>query len=64
MIIGVPDHNELNETAIAWLNLGWEITIGNLTDFHEFKQYIEFREEDQTASAAQHAKFTGMRSGR
>jgi hypothetical protein len=56
MIIGVPDHNEPNETANGWLNLGWEITIGTLTDFHEFKQYVEFREEDQTAATAQHAE--------
>jgi hypothetical protein len=41
MIIDVPDHRELGETAIGWLNLAWEITIEALAKFRESVNYLE-----------------------
>ena len=35
MIVGVPDYDQLQETAVGWLNLAWEITIEEVRDYHE-----------------------------
>ena len=35
MIVGVPDHNVLRQTAAGWLNLAWEITIREVEEFQE-----------------------------
>jgi hypothetical protein len=41
MIIDVPSHDELRETAIGWLNLAWEVTIETLVSFKETVSYLE-----------------------
>ena len=35
MIVGVPDRDELHNTAVGWLNLAREITIKEVEDFQE-----------------------------
>jgi hypothetical protein len=46
MIIDVPDHEELGETAIGWLNLAWEITIEALAKFQENLGYLEQQRDE------------------
>jgi hypothetical protein len=35
MIVGVPEFAELNDTAVGWLNLVWEIAIREVSEFQE-----------------------------
>jgi hypothetical protein len=35
MIVGVPDYDELHDTAVGWLNLAWEITIHEVSEFQD-----------------------------
>lgn len=35
MIVGVPDHHTLHETATGWMNLAWGIAIKEAEDFQE-----------------------------
>jgi hypothetical protein len=41
VIIDVPDHKELRETAIGWMCLAWQITIDAIDDFQEWRSYRE-----------------------
>jgi DNA-binding ferritin-like protein (Dps family) len=41
MIVGVPDANELRETAIGWLNLAWEVAINEVREFQEVDEYFD-----------------------
>lgn len=45
MITGVPNHSQLNETAVGWLNLAWEITIDEVMTFHEVEGAAQEIEE-------------------
>jgi hypothetical protein len=42
MIVGVPDHHILKDTAIGWMNLAWHTAIKEARSF----QYIAFRYEE------------------
>jgi hypothetical protein len=47
MITGIPDHDELTETATGWLNLAWEIVIGETESFQQVGfLYQEIAERD------------------
>ena len=35
MIVGIPSARQLHEIAVGWLNLAWEITIGEVIEFQE-----------------------------
>jgi hypothetical protein len=35
MIVGVPDHKDLNDTATGWMNLAWEFAITEAERFQE-----------------------------
>ena len=35
MIVGVPDSQELHDTAVGWFNLAWDIVIKEVEDFQE-----------------------------
>ncbi len=37
MIVGVPDHKELFETARGWMNLAWSIAIDEAIQFKEIE---------------------------
>lgn len=55
MITGIPDHNELMETATGWLNLAWDIVIGEAKKYQEVEflyQEIEEREGREVAERA------------
>lgn len=55
MIVGVPDHALLNATAIGWMNLAWDITIGEAADFKEAEflyQELEDRDGPNVATLA------------
>jgi hypothetical protein len=41
MIIDVPDHPELKETAIGWFNLAWGTTTDALSIFQQNVEYYE-----------------------
>ena len=54
MIVGIPDHKELSETAIGWLNLAWETTAQALNELHENSDYFDAEDTEnpgKTASA-------------
>jgi hypothetical protein len=55
VIVGVPDHNRLRETATAWLNLAWEIVIKEAEDFQESDTALETVEEEYGKEAARDA---------
>lgn len=44
MIVDVTDYEELQETAIGWMCLAWQITIDALQDFEEWERYFDVRE--------------------
>jgi hypothetical protein len=46
MIVGVPDFDELHNTAIGWLNLAWGIAIRDLSDSQEFEEFAQTAESD------------------
>ncbi len=55
MITGIPDHNELTETATGWLNLAWDIALGEAKKFQEVEflyHEIEEREGREVAERA------------
>ena len=50
MIVGVPDFQELHDTAIGWLNLAREITINKAIEFQE--TVLSFREVEKEHGSA------------
>src|SRR6266404_8514867 len=55
MITGIPDHNELMETATGWLNLAWEIVIGEAERFQEIEFLYDEIEEREGHDVAEQA---------
>jgi hypothetical protein len=45
MIIGVPDFADLHGTAMGWLNLAWEISIREVSEFQEIGTLFDDVEE-------------------
>jgi hypothetical protein len=45
MIVGVPDHNDLNATAVGWINLAWGIAIEEAEDFQQANVIFDEIEE-------------------
>jgi len=50
VIVGVPDFQELHDTAIGWLNLAREITINKAIEFQE--TVLSFREVEKEHGSA------------
>jgi hypothetical protein len=40
MISDVPSHAELDETATAWMNLSWEVTVRSLQQFDNIEDHL------------------------
>lgn len=55
MITGIPDHNELTETATGWLNLAWDIVIGEARKFQEVETVFDDIEEQHGPDVAERA---------
>jgi hypothetical protein len=46
MIVGVPSHYDLHETATGWMNLAWSLAIDEAINFQEFEYlFDEIRQE-------------------
>jgi NAD-specific glutamate dehydrogenase len=52
MIVGVPNHHDLNETATGWLNLAWDITIQEAETFQEIEFMFQEIEDKTKAEEA------------
>jgi hypothetical protein len=52
MIVGVPQHSQLTETAIGWLNLAWGTAITELMQFKDFEYQFEDIEKDHGPDVA------------
>src|SRR3954451_10524932 len=46
MIVDVPDHQELEETASGWLNFAWGIAVSVISTFQEHLAYYEQLERE------------------
>ena len=55
MIIGVPDHHELNATATGWLNLAWDIVISEAANFQEVEFLYKSIEAEHGVEVAEKA---------
>jgi hypothetical protein len=55
MIVGVPDHHTLRETAIGWMNLAWDTAIGEARDFQDAEFLYEDVEKERGKDVAQAA---------
>ena len=54
MIVGVPNHHDLNETATGWLNLAWDIVTHEAETFQEIEfSFREVEEQHGKAKAEQ-----------
>lgn len=64
MIVGVPDHNVLRQTAAGWLNLAWEITIREVEEFQEnaivFNMIEEAHGRDRAEAAVQRSRIAAQ----
>jgi hypothetical protein len=47
VIVGVPDFRELHDTATGWLNLAWEITIHEMSEFQEAAEFLSKEDVDE-----------------
>jgi len=64
MIIGIPDQNELMETATGWLNLAWDVVINEADKFQEVEflyHEIEEREGREIAERAVNQHWNAQR---
>ena len=52
MIVGVPNHHDLNETAAGWLNLAWDIAIQEAETFQEIEFLFQEIEDKTKAEEA------------
>jgi hypothetical protein len=52
MIVGVPDHHILRETAIGWMNLAWDTAIGEARNFQDAEFLYEGIEKEHGADVA------------
>jgi hypothetical protein len=41
MIEGIPDHQDLTETATGWLNLAWDFAVGEAENFQEVEHLYQ-----------------------
>ncbi len=55
MIIGVPDHDILKETAIGWMNLAWGTAIDEVRSFQDAEFLYEGIEQEHGADVARTA---------
>jgi hypothetical protein len=55
VIVDVPNHRELRETAIGWLNLSWEIAIETLAKFQETLVYYEEQIDEKVSESQREA---------
>lgn len=53
MIVGVPEHTQLVDTAVGWLNLAWATAINELIQFQEFQYQFEDIEKEHGKEIAQ-----------
>ena len=53
MIVGVPDHTQLADTAVGWLNLAWTTAIDELIQFQEFEYQFEDIEKEHGKEVAE-----------
>lgn len=52
MIVGVPDHLVLKETAIGWMNLAWDTAIDEARTFQDVEFVYDDIEKEQGADVA------------
>jgi hypothetical protein len=45
MIVGVPDSQELHDTAVGWFNLAWDIVIKAVEEFQEAVELFDDMEK-------------------
>jgi hypothetical protein len=55
MIVGVPDHHILKETAIGWMNLAWDSAIDEARQFQDAEFLYEDIEKEHGADVAKAA---------
>jgi hypothetical protein len=55
MIVGVPNSQELHDTAVGWFNLAWDIVIREVEDFQEASELFDDMEEADGPEKAQEA---------
>ncbi len=55
MIVGVPDHHVLKDTAIGWMNLAWDIAIDEAKSFQDAEFLYNDIEEEHGADVAKTA---------
>jgi hypothetical protein len=55
MIVGVPDHQTLKETAIGWMNLAWDTAIEEARHFQDVEYLYVGIEQEHGADVAQTA---------
>lgn len=55
MIVGVPDHHVLKDTAIGWMNLAWDAAIAEAKSFQEAEFLYEGIEQEHGAEVAKTA---------
>jgi hypothetical protein len=53
MIVGVPNHHDLNETATGWLNLAWDIVTHEAETFQEIEFLFRELEEQHGKTKAE-----------
>lgn len=53
MIVGVPEHIQLVDTAVGWLNLAWATAINELIQFQEFEYQFDDIEQEHGKEVAQ-----------
>src|SRR6266850_100034 len=55
MIVGVPDHQALRDTAIGWMNLAWDTAIEEAQGFQDVEDLYDDIEQEHGADVAQTA---------
>jgi hypothetical protein len=55
MIVGVPDHHILKETAIGWMNFAWDTAIDEARSFQDVESLYDGIEQEHGADVAQTA---------
>lgn len=53
MIVGVPSHSDLHETATGWMNLAWSLAIDEAIKFQEFEFLFDQIREEHGPDAVQ-----------
>ena len=52
MIVGVPDHHVLKDTAIGWMNLAWDIAIEEAKTFQDVEFLYNEIEQEHSVEVA------------